>query len=111
MKQVIARAGEVVVSDVPRPVCGDNGILVRTAFSVISTGTETWTIDSTSPIGASDIAKDSSKLSKAVKLSRQVLESEGIKGFSDYVNFVRHPEFPIGYSSSGVVIQVGRKVT
>ena len=107
----MARAGEVVVSEVPRPVCSDAGVLVRTAFSVISTGTETWTIDSTSPIGASDLAKDSSKLGKAVRLSRQVLESEGVKGFSDYVNSVRHPEFAVGYSSSGVVIQVGRLVT
>lgn len=111
MKQVVARAGEVIVSEVPRPVCSDAGVLVRTAYSVISTGTETWTIDSTSPIGASDLAKDSSKLGKAVRLSRQVLESEGIKGFSDYVKSVRHPEFAIGYSSSGVVIQVGRLVT
>jgi predicted dehydrogenase/threonine dehydrogenase-like Zn-dependent dehydrogenase len=111
MKQVVARAGEVVVSDVPRPVCSDNGVLVRTSYSVISTGTESWTIDSTSPIGAADLAKDSSRLGKAVRLSRQVIESEGFKGFQDYVNAVRHPEFAIGYSSSGVVIQVGRSVS
>jgi predicted dehydrogenase/threonine dehydrogenase-like Zn-dependent dehydrogenase len=111
MKQVVARAGEVIVSEVPRPVCSDGGVLVRTAFSVISTGTETWTIDSTSPLSASDLAKDSSKLSKAIKLSRQVLQNEGIKGFADYVSAVRHPEFPVGYSSSGVVIHVGRNVT
>ncbi len=111
MKQVVARAGEVVVSEVPRPVCSDNGVLIRTSYSVISTGTESWTIDSTSPIGASDLAKDSSKLGKAVHLSRQVIENEGLKGFADYVNAIRHPEFAIGYSSSGIVIQVGRLVS
>ena len=45
MKQVIARAGKVVVAEVPDPVCGENGLLVQTNYSVISTGTESWTID------------------------------------------------------------------
>ena len=111
MKQVIAVAGRVEVSEVPRPKCDDNGILVETAFSVISTGTETWTIDSTEPLSPTAIVKDSSKLSKAVDLSRKVIREEGVQGFSDYFNSVRHPEFPIGYSSAGTVIEVGRRVS
>lgn len=111
MKQVIAVAGKVEVQEVPRPVCEDNGVLVRTEYSVISTGTETWTIDSTEPVSASDLVKDSSKLNKAVDLSRKILREEGLGGFKDYYDYVRHPKFPVGYSSSGTVIQVGRKVT
>ena len=110
MKQVVAIAGKVQVSEVPKPNCDDNGVLVKTAFSVISTGTETWTIDSTEPISPGDFVKDSSKISKAVELSRKVLREEGARGFADYFEAIRHPEFPIGYSSSGVIIEVGRKV-
>lgn len=110
MKQVIAVAGKVQVAEVPSPVCEDNGILVRTEYSVISTGTETWTIDSTEPVSATDLVKDSSKLSKAVDLSKKILQEEGVTGFGDYLDYVRHPKFPVGYSSSGTVIQVGRKV-
>ncbi len=111
MKQVIAVAGKVEVADVPRPVCEENGVLVRTDFSVISTGTEIWTIDSTEPVSASDLVKDSSKLSKAVDLSRKIIREEGVSGFGDYLDYVRHPKFPVGYSSSGTITQVGRKVS
>jgi predicted dehydrogenase/threonine dehydrogenase-like Zn-dependent dehydrogenase len=111
LKQVIAVAGKVQVSEVPTPVCDDNGILVQTSFSVISTGTETWTIDSTEPLSASNLVRDSSKLSKAFDLSRKVLREEGVSGFADYYNAVRHPEFPIGYSSAGTVLEVGRNVS
>ena len=97
------------VSEVPSPTCDDNGVLVKTAYSVISTGTEVWTIDSTEPISATKIVKDS-KFGKAVDLSRKVLREEGLSGFVDYFQAIRHPEFAIGYSSSGTVIQVGRKV-
>jgi predicted dehydrogenase/threonine dehydrogenase-like Zn-dependent dehydrogenase len=77
---------------------------------VISTGTETWTIDSTDPLSPSDIVKSSSVATKAIKLSRQVVEGEGVKGFLDYVDYVRHPEMALGYSLSGTVVSVGRKV-
>ena len=111
MKQVVARAGKVEVVEVPPPACGDNGLLVQTEFSLISTGTESWTIGSTEPIGTSDIAKSSSLAGKAVRLSREVLRQEGLAGLRDYAGAVRHPEVPLGYSSSGVVVQVGREVT
>jgi predicted dehydrogenase/threonine dehydrogenase-like Zn-dependent dehydrogenase len=111
MKQVVARAGKVEVVDVSPPVCGDKGLLVRTEFSLISTGTESWAIGSTEPIGTSSVVKSSSLAGKAVRLSREVLRQEGLTGLRDYANAVRHPELPLGYSSSGVVVQVGRDVT
>jgi predicted dehydrogenase/threonine dehydrogenase-like Zn-dependent dehydrogenase len=111
MKQVVARAGGVEVVEVPPPVCGDKGLLVHTEFSLISTGTESWAIDSTEPIGTSSVVKSSSLAGKAVRLSREVLRQEGLTGLRDYADLVRHPELPLGYSSSGVVVQVGKDVT
>ncbi len=110
MKQVIARAGKVEVAEVPRPVCGDDGLLVQTSYSVISTGTESWSIDSTEPVASTDLVKDSSLASKALKLSREVLRQEGISGLVDYADYVRHPELALGYSSSGTVLEVGKNV-
>jgi hypothetical protein len=108
MKQVVAKAGKVVVVEVPRPVCPTNGLLVRTEYSVISTGTESWAIGSTEPVGTSDLARDSALASKAYKLSKDVLRQEGISGLRDYVDTVRHPQLSLGYSSSGAVLEVGR---
>ena len=110
MKQVIARAGKVVVAEVPSPAPDENSLLVKTSYSVISTGTETWTIDSTDPLSPSDIVKSSSVAKKAIKLSREVVTGEGMKGFMDYVHYVRHPEVALGYSLSGTVVSVGRTV-
>ncbi len=110
MKQVIARAGKVLVAEVPAPSCSENGVLVRTESSVISTGTESWTIDSTGALSTTDIVKDTSLAKKAIRLSRDVMRKEGLRGLADYVEAVRNPEMPLGYSSSGVVVQVGSKV-
>jgi len=110
LKQVIARAGKVEVADVPRPVCGDDGLLVQTSYSVISTGTESWSIDSTEPLASTDLVKNSSLAGKALRLSREVLRQEGISGLVDYADYVRHPELALGYSSAGVVLEVGKNV-
>ena len=42
MKQLIqnSKTGELKVMNVPDPQCNDNGVLVKTLHSVISTGTE-----------------------------------------------------------------------
>ena len=111
MKQVIARAGKVEVVEVPAPVCGPDEVLVRTAYSLISTGTESWTIEATEPIAARDLVGSTPKLRKAVNLARDVLEKEGVGGFLDYTRSVRNPQVPLGYSLSGVVIEVGKNVT
>jgi predicted dehydrogenase/threonine dehydrogenase-like Zn-dependent dehydrogenase len=111
LKQVVAKAGEVVVTEVPSPICTEREILVRTAFSVISTGTETWTIDATEPISANELVRDSSRIRKAVRLVNQVWKGEGVGGLVDYVKAVRNPQVPLGYSSAGVVIAVGKQVT
>ena len=111
MKQVIAEAGKVKVVDVPVPKCKDTEVLVRSEFSLISTGTETWTLDSTKPIGAGDLVGDSSMLRKAADLATNVVRKEGVSGLVDYVKAVRNPEVPLGYSVSGTVVAIGAKVT
>ena len=42
MKQVVQnyKSGELAVVDVPVPACKPGGVLVRTRYSLISTGTE-----------------------------------------------------------------------
>jgi len=111
MKQVIAEAGRVKVVEVPIPQCKETEVLVRAEYSVISTGTETWTLESTKPIGAGELVGDSSRLSKAVGLASNVLKKEGVGGLVDYVKAVRSPEVALGYSLSGTVVRMGRSVT
>jgi predicted dehydrogenase/threonine dehydrogenase-like Zn-dependent dehydrogenase len=111
MKLVVAEAGEVKVLEVPRPVCGPGDVLVKTAYSVISTGTESWSIDSTEPISPRDLAGDTPRLQKALRLANEVREKEGVRGLVDYVKTVRRPRVTLGYSLTGEVIEVGKRVT
>lgn len=111
MKQVIARSGNVVVADVPKPACPERGVLVRTRFSVISTGTESWTIGSTEPVSASSLLSNRQKAVKAAGLLRDVYRREGLDGVLRYVSSVRNPEVALGYSSAGLVVEVGKYVT
>jgi predicted dehydrogenase/NADPH:quinone reductase-like Zn-dependent oxidoreductase len=107
---VVARAGAPEVEDVPPPTCRPGEVLVKTAYSVISTGTETWTIGATQPMGATDLAKDRQKLRKALSLVGDVFRNEGLPGVMDYARDVRNPRVPLGYSLSGVIVEVGRNI-
>jgi NADPH:quinone reductase-like Zn-dependent oxidoreductase len=108
---VIAEAGKVKVVDVPMPLCKETEVLVRSEFSLISTGTETWTLDSTRPIGAGELVGNSSRLKKAASLAANVVKTEGVVGLFDYVKAVRSPEVALGYSLSGTVVRIGKSVT
>ena len=47
MKQVFNLSGKIIVSDdIPVPACGDNEVLVKNLYSVISVGTELSNIKS-----------------------------------------------------------------
>jgi predicted dehydrogenase/threonine dehydrogenase-like Zn-dependent dehydrogenase len=110
LKQVVAKAGKVEVIGVPAPMVGDNEVLVRTAFSLISSGTESWTIEATEPISAGELVADRSKLTKGIGLAKRVWDEEGFSGLTDYIRSVRNPQVPLGYSLSGTVIGVGKNV-
>ena len=46
-RRVIDRSGKIVIDDLPKPVCGDNQVLVSTEYSLISSGTELSTLKKT----------------------------------------------------------------
>ena len=82
MKQVLMRGGRVIVEDMPLPRCGAGQVLVRSAYSLISSGTETMTLDdSAPPTGA---AVWSHRLQKVGEVARMVLD----RGLTDTRNAV-----------------------
>jgi predicted dehydrogenase len=105
MKQVVQnfRTGELLIEDLPPPALRPGGCLVRTAFSLISAGTERATIQT---------AK-SSLAGKAIErpdLVRQVIETfkrEGLRSTYQKVKSRLNRIRPLGYSASGVVIAIG----
>ena len=110
MKQIFTKSGNIITEEVPAPVCGDNEILVRTAYSLISVGTETMSL-----YGAGKgIAEIASKAISNPELVHKAIEIAKKEGLSKTINVIRGQTgklTPLGYSSSGVVLEVGKNIT
>jgi predicted dehydrogenase/threonine dehydrogenase-like Zn-dependent dehydrogenase len=106
MKQVIhdLGSGEVRVEEVPPPSCLPQGVVVRSAASLISSGTERAALK----LGSRTL------LGKALErpdLVRRVLRQLKTTGLADVVAGARarlETLQPLGYSAAGVVLEVGR---
>ncbi|HJQ67976.1 MAG TPA: bi-domain-containing oxidoreductase [Blastocatellia bacterium] len=105
MKQVVQnyRTGELAVEELPPPSLRPGGVLVQTAFSLISAGTERTIVETAqnSLVG---------KARERPDLVRQVFDTfkrEGLKATYEKVKAKLNQIKPLGYSASGVVIGVG----
>jgi predicted dehydrogenase/threonine dehydrogenase-like Zn-dependent dehydrogenase len=108
MKQVTQnqRGGEVAVYDAPAPALRSGGVLVRTAYSLVSAGTERAKVE---------LAKRSlvGKAKARPEQVRQVLRAFRDQGFQDTYRRVTNRLSalePLGYSCSGVITEVGSSV-
>jgi predicted dehydrogenase/threonine dehydrogenase-like Zn-dependent dehydrogenase len=105
MKQVALsyKSGELQVLDVPLPTCRPGGVLVRSLFSLISTGTEMMKV---TEANLSLIGKARARPDQVRKLidnaSRQGLRSTYAKAMNRLDSYT-----PLGYSVAGIVTEVG----
>ena len=108
MKQVAQnyRSGELHVLEVPPPSCQPGGVLVRTLFSLISTGTEMMKVTESkmSLVGMARARPDQVK--KVVDTARQ----QGVMTTYRKAMGRLDSYTPLGYSLSGVVTAVGSGV-
>src|SRR2546426_3773427 len=101
------RSGEIRTCEIPAPELRPGGILVRTAFSAISAGTERAKLETS----------EKSLLGKAMArpdLVKQVIDfarTNGVKAAYTKVQTKLDTLSPMGYSCSGEVIAVGEGVT
>ncbi|MFJ7249381.1 bi-domain-containing oxidoreductase [Kitasatospora sp. NPDC098652] len=108
MKQVVQnyKSGELAVLDVPVPGCKPGGVLVRSAFSLISTGTELMKV---SEAGMSMVGKARSRPDQVAKVMQSVA-TNGLPATYRKVMGKLDSYTPLGYSLCGVVEQVGAGV-
>lgn len=108
MKQVLQapNSSAAVVRDVPAPACAPGGVLVRNAFSLISSGTERSRVE----------LSGKSLLGKARErpdLVREVIaraRREGWRATGRAVQLKLSEEMAVGYSSAGRVLELGEHV-
>jgi predicted dehydrogenase/threonine dehydrogenase-like Zn-dependent dehydrogenase len=109
MKQVFQnfRTGLTELDDVPTPLCQSGHLLVRSRYSLISTGTERMLVEFSQ---ASLLAKAKAQPDKI----RQVLDkirADGLLPTLEAVFARLDQPFALGYCNAGVVVQVGEGVT
>ena len=106
MKQIAQnyKSGELTVLDVPAPVCRPGGVLVRSLFSLISTGTELMKVSeaSMSMVGMARARPDQVR-----KVLDQVQQQGVVTTYKKVMNKL-DSYTPLGYSLCGVVTEVGR---
>ncbi|GGW12396.1 oxidoreductase [Streptomyces capoamus] len=105
MKQVVQnyKSGELALLDVPVPGCKPGGVLVRSAYSLISTGTELMKV---SEAGMSMLGKARSRPDQVAKVVQSVAVN-GVPATYRKVMGKLDSYTPLGYSLCGVVEQVG----
>jgi predicted dehydrogenase len=105
MRQLIQnlRTGELRLSDVPYPLCRSKGVVVKTICSVVSVGTEKSIIElaQKSLVGKARARPD------LVRRAYDKARKEGfVKVLQESLERLDEP-FPLGYSASGLVVEVG----
>jgi len=107
MKQVLLRRGQIEVVEVPVPLIEPGYVLVEVAYSLISSGTEIGAIGGA---GKSLIKRAIEKPDKVMELMEH-LHHHGVKKTVARVRSKVDVGNPLGYSCSGIVIQVGEGIT
>ncbi|MEV0091306.1 bi-domain-containing oxidoreductase [Streptomyces sp. NPDC050738] len=108
MKQVVQnyKSGELALLDVPVPGCKPGGVVVRSVYSLISTGTELMKV---SEAGMSMVGKARSRPDQVAKVMQSVA-TNGVPATYRKVMGKLDSYTPLGYSLCGVVEQVGAGV-
>lgn len=109
MKQVIQdlRSHELKVAEVPPPVAQRGRVLVRTAASLISAGTERMTVE----MGKRSLLGKARERPDLVKQVIQKAQTEGVLNTLTAVRAKLDSVTALGYSAAGTVIGVGDDVT
>jgi predicted dehydrogenase/threonine dehydrogenase-like Zn-dependent dehydrogenase len=105
MKQVAQnyKSGELAVLDVPAPGCAPGGVLVRSLYSLISTGTELMKVGEAK---LSLVGKAKARPDQVRKVLDSVAQQGALNTYKKVMNKL-DSYTPLGYSLCGVVVEVG----
>jgi polar amino acid transport system substrate-binding protein len=109
LKQILQnlKTGAVSVTDVPAPVVRPGFVIVRTAASLISAGTERMTVET----GQKSLMGRALDQPALVKQVFQRARTEGVRNTIDAVRTKLGSLVALGYSAAGTVTEVGEGVT
>ena len=106
MKQIVLRDGKIDIHEQPIPTVDEKSILVRTAYSFISSGTERAALQEQNQSLFAKIVSNPRKLKRAF----QKFQDSGLRSPSTTAMSHNKVEGGLGYSCVGVVEKVGEAV-
>jgi len=108
MKQVVQiyRSGELRLEEVPVPICRAGGVVVRAAYSVVSSGTERTKVEQARMNKWQVAAARPDKVSQVIQSIRQVGLAQTYEKVKERLSAL----VPLGYSLAGTVTEVGAGV-
>lgn len=114
MKQLIIKYGKTLIEDVPVPQTLAGTVLVKTAYSCISQGTEIVGVQASGKSKAEKIVSIIKDKPQAIQKAIETFKEEGLKNlYKKYQSITKQDMFakPIGYSLSGIVEDVGYDIS
>jgi predicted dehydrogenase len=108
MQQVVqeVRSGATTVREIPDPVAGTGQVVVATAASLVSAGTERYVVE----LARKSLLGKARERPDHVRRVLQKLKSEGLVTTAQQVMAKLDEPMPLGYSAAGVVLECGRGV-
>lgn len=108
MLQVIQeyKSGKLSVQDLPPPALTPGGVLVRNYYSLISAGTERTTVQTAQKTILGKAQSRPDLVEKVVRMAK----TQGLQQTIEIVRNKLNTQLPLGYSSSGIVIETGHEV-
>ena len=107
MKQVFFRRGEVVVEEVPAPAAEAGAVIVRTAYSCISSGTELAGVRASGRSLLARAIEEPAKIGRLVAMAAVHGAREALRTVQEKAETAH----PTGYSAAGVVVEAGEGVS
>lgn len=109
MKQLLQnlRTGEATVADVPAPTVQPGRVLVRTAASLISAGTERALAE----LGQKSLLGKARERPELIGKVWEKVKTEGVAQALEGVRDKLDQSHAVGYSAAGLVIETGKDVT
>ena len=108
MKQVFSLGGTIIVEEIDAPVIDDNSVLVMNLYSAISVGTEKATISKKQETSLIKRLLIKTNLTKGYAMVKEIGIKRTLKAVKDTSELLL---VPMGYSSAGKVIAVGKNIT
>jgi len=106
MKQLMVKKGQVILEETPSPFINEDEVLVQVYYSCISSGTELSSIKRSSESTYQKVFNRPEN----VKLILDFLRTQGPTSLIERARAIESAAFPIGYSASGIVLQVGKNI-